>query len=251
MKKALSLLLTLSLLMTCSFALAMNDVVADAPADVPADAVAGAVVSQENFCVLETYYTEATYLARVENTSGEMMSLNNGGVDFLDAEGNVLFSSDYLLMEPSYLNPGESAFLFTHEEVPEDVDPSAVASASLRAEYNFGVSYYSVQRLACESELALDVVGQWWTEDYMCATVTNDTGEPAFGLEMVLVLTDAEGTPLYLTTNGLYTSMALTPGSSLLVQQDINSDFMDLLEEKGITPTAVEAIAYSTTYVND
>ena len=233
MKKIFALLV--SLLLISSFALAEDD-----------------AVSQENFYVLETFYTEATYLARVENTGSDVLRLDDGSVDFLDAEGNVLFTADYLFMLPGCLNPGESAFLHAFADLPEGVEASAVAATRLHVNFDRGDTYFYVQRIDCtDTRLALDVVGQWWTEDFMYVTVTNNTEEPVFGLELVLVLTDAEGTPLYLTTGSLFSSMALMPGSSLLVQQDISSDFMDLLDAKGVTPAAVEAIAYATVYIND
>ena len=90
----------------------------------------------------------------------------------------------------------------------------------------------------------------WWTHNYMYATITNDAETPIYDLNVVLALLDAEGNILYMDEDGLYTDRALMPGSSIIVRKDIPTSFMDYYKEKGLTPASVDAIAYVNVPVN-
>ena len=87
----------------------------------------------------------------------------------------------------------------------------------------------STLRLPAESKLSFGESNGWWTEDYMYATITNNTEDVVYNISTVFALLDDEGNILYIASDSLYGSHGLTPGSSIVVKAEIPSTFMDYL----------------------
>lgn len=78
----------------------------------------------------------------------------------------------------------------------------------------------------------------------MYATVTNNTDQIVYGIQCVYVLTDANGEILYIDSDDLYDSTGLTPGSSIVMRNDVDSSFIDYMTANHLVPANLETIAY-------
>ena len=173
-------------------------------------------VDQENFHVVSSYWTYGYAYAKVSN-------------------------GDYLTAYAEYLEPGEYTYVKMYSEI----------TSGKAADYNLTLTQKTdnserTLRLPVETDLQMDVKSGWWTYNYMYATVTNNTDKPIYGIQVVLVLLDAEGNILDIEDESMYDNKALTPGSSMIVRKDIPSAHMDYFKANGIVPASVDAIAYVT-----
>ena len=92
-------------------------------------------------------------------------------------------------------------------------------------------------------ELKLDE-GEWWKQDYIYATVTNNTEETVYDILTVFATLDAEGNILCIDSDSQFAAYGLAPGSSVVVRREINKAFINFFTAKEITPATVDAIAY-------
>ena len=197
-------------------------------------------VDQENFHVVSSYWTYGYAYAKVSNAGDKATKINAGVLEIYDEAGDVLTSSDYLTAYAEYLEPGEYTYVKMYSEI----------TSGKAADYNLTLTQKTdnserTLRLPVETDLQMDVKSGWWTYNYMYATVTNNTDKPIYGIQVVLVLLDAEGNILDIEDESMYDNKALTPGSSMIVRKDISSD-MDYFKANGIVPASVDAIAYVT-----
>ena len=198
-------------------------------------------VDQENFHVVSSYWTYGYAYAKVSNAGDKATKINAGVLEIYDEAGDVLTSSDYLTAYAEYLEPGEYTYVKMYSEI----------TSGKAADYNLTLTQKTdnserTLRLPVETDLQMDVKSGWWTYNYMYATVTNNTDKPIYGIQVVLVLLDAEGNILDIEDESMYDNKALTPGSSMIVRKDIPSAHMDYFKANGIVPASVDAIAYVT-----
>lgn len=227
MKKLVSILLTLALCLGCTCALAAGKL----------------NVVQKNTYFITEYGSNYYAFAKVENSGDKAIKVNGGVLEVYDAEGTAISSSDWIEAFACYLEPGEYTYVlvncyegFEDDSLPDDYALTLNGKADKDC---------SNVRFPVETELKLNVrVDEWNVEDYMYATVTNNTDETVYDLQMVLALLDAEGNILYVEEEGLYDSIGLAPGSSLVIRKYISPDFKAYYEANGLTPTSVDAIAY-------
>lgn len=212
-------------------------------ASVPAFAAGKLRVEQENFIVTDNYGLYCYAYAKVKNVGDKPIKVNAGVLEVFDAEGDPITSSDYLSAYAEYLQPDEYTYVSMYSTITgyeaEDVDDYLLTITG-KSEKDY-LSY----RLPVTTEYKEDVDrGYYNTEDYMYATITNDTAEPIFGITAVLVLLDAEGNILYVDDAGMYSDKGIMPGSSIIVRLAVSSSFIDAYEKNGSTPASVDAIAY-------
>ena len=208
----------------------------------PATCAAGKLtVAPEAFHVVSSYWTYGYAYAKVSNAGDKATKINAGVLEIYDEAGDVLTSSDYLTAYAEYLEPGEYTYVKMYSEI----------TSGKAADYNLTLTQKTdnserTLRLPVETDLQMDVKSGWWTYNYMYATVTNNTDKPIYGIQVVLVLLDAEGNILDIEDESMYDNKALTPGSSMIVRKDIPSAHMDYFKANGIVPASVDAIAYVT-----
>ena len=82
-----------------------------------------------------------------------------------------------------------------------------------------------------------------YNSDLMKATVTNEGDTPMAGIQMVLVLVDADGNLLDLDTQDLYRN-ELGAGSSITLVSTVDDRVKKFYEANGFEPVAVEAYAW-------
>ena len=208
----------------------------------PAFAAGKISVVQENFHVVDSYSIYGYAYAKVQNVGDKPIKVNAGLLEIFDAEGDTLTSDDYLRSYAEYLQPDE----YTYVCMDEKVEVEAVTEVD---DYILTVSGKSDTgkrsiRLPVETSYEPDVKQGYSTYNYMTALVTNDTEDTLFDITVLLVLLDDEDNILYMESDSMYSSKGLTPGSSIVVREDVSSSFMDYFAAKGYTPSKVDAIAY-------
>ena len=215
---------------------------------VPAHAAGKLSVTQENFHVVGSSSIYGYAYAKVENVGDKPIKINAGLLEIFDGEGDTLTSEDYLYAYGRYLNPGEYGYAKMSERIEgiesaDDVD-DYMLTISGKSEAD-----YVTLRLPVETAYMPNVqYSSYSTRDYMYATVTNNTDSIIFDLDILLVLLDDDDNILYMTTEDMYDSKGITPGSSIVIREYLGSDFKNYFEANDITPTKVDALAY--VYVN-
>lgn len=199
-------------------------------------------VEQENFHVIDSYRLYGYVYAKVANVGDRPIKVNTGLMEIFNAEGDALTSTDYFSGYAVYLQPEEYTYIKLYDEI-EDVEASAVDDYMLTTTGKADNDHVSM-RLPCVTSYEPNVEEGYYTRNYMYATVTNNTEEPVYDIEVVLALLDAEGNILYMTDSSMYTEKALTPGSSMIIRKDVDSSFIEYFEKNGIVPASVDAIAF-------
>lgn len=198
-------------------------------------------IVQENFHYITGFWNSGYVYAKVENSGDKPIMINAGVMELYDEAGEVITSDDWVNSFVTYLQPGEYTYISMDESLDEGaaVPVDYMLTLTGKSESNVKALYLPV-----ETKLELGVVDGWWEHDYMYATVTNNTDQTLYEIAVVLALLDAEGNILYIDAKELYDEVALTPGSSIVIRKDIGSDFMEYFDNNGITPVAVDALAY-------
>ena len=227
MKKVISMLLAFILLCVAVTALAAGKL----------------STTQENFWVISSYWTYAYAYAKIENVGNKPISVNAGVLEIYDENSDVITSSDYIRTYAKTLQPGEYTYVSVSKEIEiaEDVGKPDDYMLTITGKTD---DSSSTLRLPVETRLSFGESNGWWTEDYMYATVTNNTDDVVYNISTVFALLDDEGQILYIDEDSLYSSHGLTPGSSIVIKQEIPSSFMDYFTAKGINPTVLDVIAY-------
>ena len=213
----------------------------DEPTEEPAPAEEAKItVLKENFYVLESAYSgpRAIYIAQVKNETSAPLYVRGGTMDVLNKEGASVGKTEYTYTCGSrYLDPGEISYVSFQADV--------TVAKDVTYEKTFDVSadpYYTADRAVTvgKPEFEENSYGSL----YLKATVTNDSEEPLKGMEILFVLNDSEGTPLYLSTESIY-NHELTAGSSITMVTSIYSNVQEYCEANGIEFGEAEAIAYT------
>ena len=199
-------------------------------------------VEQENFHVIDSYSVYGYAYAKVANVGDKPIKINTGLLEIFNSDGDALTSTDYYYGYAEYLQPDEYTYVYLYDQV-EDVEASMVDDYMVTLTGKANTDYVS-HRFPCTTEYVPNVREGYWTYNYMYTTVTNDTEEPVYGIEVVLALLDAEGNILFMDSENLYNDVALMPGSSITIRKDVSSSFIEYFEKNGLVPTTVEAIAF-------
>ncbi|HOO90855.1 MAG TPA: FxLYD domain-containing protein, partial [Syntrophales bacterium] len=208
----------------------------------PALAAGKLDVSQENFMVIDSYWTYGYAYARIDNVGDKPIMINAGILEIFDANGDAITSSDYLNPYAEFLQPGEYTYANIYAEIT-DVAAADVADYSLTITGKSDKDYATL-RLPVTTDY-IEGVEEWYsTYNYMYATVTNDTDQPIYDVTVVLVLLDADGNILYMIDASMYTDKAIMPGSSIQIKEFVNQDFIAWYQAQGLTPASVDAIAF-------
>lgn len=199
-------------------------------------------VTQENFHVIDSYGIYGNAYARIDNVGDKPIKVNAGILEIFDTEGDALTSTDYMSKYAEYLQPGEYTYVSMRTEV-KDVEASQIDDYLLTITGKSENKYIS-QRFPCTTSYEPGVEAGYWTHNYMYATFTNDTDKPIYGIEILLVLLDAEGNILYMDDASMYSDKALMPGGAITVRKDVSSSYMDYFKKSDLVPASVDAIAF-------
>ncbi|MBR6524627.1 MAG: hypothetical protein IKT57_01500 [Clostridia bacterium] len=198
-------------------------------------------IQQLNFRVIDDLWHTIYGYAKVVNDGDAAIYLDNGLMQVWDAEGGMIISEDYMDAYAACLQPGEYTYIKLECDLEEGMADPATAEITLGGEADY---YTTNLRLPVETKLELGVSDGWWDYNYMYATVTNNTEETLYDIQVVLVLLDAAGNILYMADESLYDEIGVAPGSTIVIREDIYTSFMEYFESNGIVPASVDAIAY-------
>jgi len=199
-------------------------------------------VTQENFIVTNGYWMYGYAYARIDNVGDKPIKVNAGILEIFDENGDAITSSDYLGAFAEYLQPGEYTYAYIYSEI-DGVEESDVDDYMLTITGKSDNDYTSL-RLPVTTDYVEDVEYWYSTYDYMYATVTNNTDEPLYDVEVVLALLDADGNILYMTSASMYSDKAIMPGSSIQIKEYVDTYFIECYEKLGLVPVSVDAIAF-------
>lgn len=148
---------------------------------VPAFAAGKLSTTQENFWVISSYWTYAYAYAKVENVGNKPINVNAGVLEVYDENGDVITSSDYLSTYAKCLQPGEYTYVSISKEIEmaENVGKPDDYMLTITGKTD---DTSSTLRLPVEGKLSLGESNGWWTEDYMYATVTNNTDDVVYNI---------------------------------------------------------------------
>ena len=200
-------------------------------------------VTQENFWVVNDYRTYAYGYARIENVGDRPIKVHAGLLEVFDENGDTITSSDSLNAYARYLQPGEYTYAYVYSQIEDNDPPFVVDDYLLTITGKNEYEKYSL-RLPCETDYVEDVNIGYYTYDYMYATITNDTDEPLYGIQVIFALLDDDGNILYMDNDYLHSNIALMPGSSAIIRKAVDEDNKEVFSSQGFTATHVDAIAY-------
>ena len=207
---------------------------------IPAMAAGRLKVVLENYHFVDSYSDYAYAYAKVENSGDRPIKVNAGVFEIYDANGEVLTSTDYEQAYATYLQPGEYTYVEMYASLEEGQVPDDYLMTLTGKSENEKIAY----RLPVEAKMELGVTDGWWKYNYMYATVSNNTDDVLYNVEVVFALLDAEGNIICIESKDLYSEIGIMPGQSVMIRKDISSTFMEYFEAKEIVPTTVDALAY-------
>ena len=228
MKKILTVVLSLILLVSASSALAAGKI----------------SVEQEDFYALNNYSDYAYVFAKVANVGNKVIKINAGILEVFDEEGENLTSSDTLYKYAENLEPDEYTYVYMSAKLEdgqlEQVDDYLLTITG-KSETNTITKRLPVMNLDFQRNVQ---VNRYSTYDYAYFTVVNDTDETIWDINFVYALLDDNDNILYVNNDSIGSSKGLAPGSSIEIRESINSRFMTYYDEHDLVPSKVDAIAY-------
>lgn len=201
---------------------------------------AEADILAENFIITKSYsgFT-GRYIAKLQNNTDAPFFITDGSMQLTDKNGKVVGEAKWLYPTASkYLEPGEITFVSLQADLDEEVEVDVAKHVVVKSES------YSNTDYAVPVENPTFVRGKSeYDSDTMRVIVVNDTDEYLPGIEAVFVLEDADGKPLYMTTESLY-RYELGPHSSIALVSSVDNHVLDYCAQNGIEPAAVEVYAW-------
>lgn len=206
----------------------------DAPAAVPE-----LTVVDDNFYAYETYFgMEGMYIARVQNSNDVPLYVSSGSLVLKDADGDEIGRREWLNETGSrYLEPGEVSFVSINADIQEG---AAVADYEVKIETTAADEWYRDSAIEL-GETGLVVDDEY--PSYATVAVTNATGEPLSGVNVVIAVKDAEGKLITLSSKTLY-DIILSPDSTITLKADISSNVIKYCNANNLTLSEAEAYAW-------
>jgi hypothetical protein len=203
-------------------------------------------VTQTASAAFEYYGTMSIGVyAEIQNTGNQPVEFDEGFAEVFDKSGDSIASSDRVYCYPTVLAPGAKGYAYAI------LRPDG-AAAENAADYTITITGKATSREAAlfKTAGALETAeGGSWTYTYMAAEITNETADKTYDIYCVYALKDASGQLLYVYMLNAY--MLGIPGhGSVFVRVLIPGSLLSYYESKGITPAAVDAVAFGNPYAN-
>ena len=198
---------------------------------------------EENFYIRETYFgREAVYIAKVQNTTEDIVSIGDGLLVLKDENGEEISRREwYGTVGSRYLEPGEVTVVsFVSDEIEEGKTVSDY-EVTIGANRNG----YATPDVAFEtSNVELREREFFSNKEYLtAATLTNTGDEPVANLAVVFILRDSEGKMIAVGEWSLG-RLELCPGSSVNVVDSVDSSAVEYCTANGLALGELEAIAW-------
>ena len=184
--------------------------------------------------------------AQVENTGDKSIEYSDGLFELYNEDGDVLASNSYLTCCPRVLQAGETGFIYaTYLKAEGTSNPADVADYSVSVTGK-GKGSYVVRRFP--STVRVETVSdKYSTEINMYVTITNDTNETVYDVDLAAAIKDSEGKVVYVGSDSLY-NVGIPAGGSVEVELGVSSSIVAYFLECGFTAEIVECVAYTEEY---
>lgn len=201
----------------------------------------GIDLTHEAFYVVPYYDGfEALIYGEIENTSDRVMEVASGIYEIFGVDDESLDSGEIYSFYPKVLQPGEKGYMIVDKTFDDISDPSMIA------DYTVSVTGKSSD----ETKLHYDIsdVNFSDTDKYgdaaivVSGTVTNTSEEPTDDIYAIFAGHDANGELLFVGTASCY-GIAMLPGSSGIMDFELDDDLLDYFNNNGISVTSVDGIA--------
>ena len=215
---------------------------------VPALAAGKLFSAQENLYVIPYYDTTVycNFYAELKNDGDKPVEFSNGLLELYDADGNSIISSDIYYCYPMVLEPGGHAFVYSNEY--PDLGDKTIEDHMLSV---MGQGKVTQQIVLLDTTAKFETRSDgYYSNDYLTAVITNNTGDILYGFEAVFALKDAEGNLLYVTSSSWYGyNVGILPGSSVQMEMTVDSTISGYLSANNLVPATAECIAYNSTSI--
>lgn len=184
--------------------------------------------------------------AQVENTGDKAIEYSDGLFELYDAEGEVMASESYLYCCPKVLQPGEIGYLYASSVRVENAtktDEVADYSVSVTGK---GKGSYVVERFPATVRVET-VKDSYSTDVDMYVTVTNNTNETLYNLNVAAAIKDGEGKVVYVGSDSTY-NVGIPAGGTIEVCIGVSGRIVEYFIDSGFTAQNVECVAYTQAY---
>lgn len=207
----------------------------------PAAALASDLeITQEAFYVTPflSYYAGAIY-CEVTNTTDRIMEITGGTYELFGADGASIDSGAIYSITPDTIGPGEHAYIYLTKGVKDATSAEYIKSYSVNM---VGKTAAEKEREYTITDVRMEASEKRTRGITLSATVVNDTDAPLGDITVVFAVYDADGALLYAAATSTL-GLKLTPGSSGIIETQVDRDIVNALADKGIEPASVVAIA--------
>ena len=185
---------------------------------------------------------EMYYLARVKNETEVPLYITGGKLVLKDKDGNSVGEENYYdTVGSRYLEPGEVTFVSMAAKISEGAEVDSFEFSLESGPKGYYTKDRTIEVAAASLELALD--SEYNYDNYVWATITNNTGAPLEDITVVYAVSDEEGNLLDIDSSTFY-SIILETDSTIRVKCSLNSSSIAYCKANGITPALVEAYAW-------
>ncbi|MBR4080440.1 MAG: FxLYD domain-containing protein [Clostridia bacterium] len=227
MKKLLSLVLALCLMLGCTSALAAGKL----------------VVNQETYTPIELYSDSyyAYIFVEVTNAGDKNVEFGSGILEVLNADGDAVESFDLYTAYPEVLAPGDVGYISYYRGVDDAKSVEDIPDYLLTVS---GKSSKDEAPLRLTATGVVEEVPYWNETQYQVTlTITNDTDKTIYDATVPYAIYDASGKLLYADYTTLW-NIGLPAGSTIEMRQTINDAFLKLWKANNTIPTTVTTFAY-------
>lgn len=197
-------------------------------------------ITQEAFYVTPySNYFAGEIFCEITNTTDRIIEITGGTYELFGQDGASIDSGSIYGITPDTIRPGEHAYIYLTKSVKDATSADYIKSYSVNV----------VGKTAAEkepeyplSDVHMEEIEGRTRRMKLVATVTNDTDEPIGDITVVFAVYDAEGALLYAgVTSSL--GLSLTPGSSGIMDTELDRDILTALADQGKEPATVVAVA--------
>ncbi len=226
MKKFAALVLALCLTLSCTAALAAGKL----------------EVSQESYVPVAFYSSFMGCLfAEVTNTGDNNVEFNDGIVEVLNEDGEVVEIENIYSAYPYILAPGETGYVMTTVYANDATSLSDIADHSLTIT---GKTCKEDAFTHLDVDAKVESYDSWGTTYYRVVfTITNNTSETIYNARTVAGVYDAEGKLLYAGADTLY-NVGIPAGTTVEARVDVDSSISAYWLDSGVTPASVNALCW-------
>ncbi len=193
------------------------------------------------------YYSGMNCVLYIEysNTGDKAVEFNSALLELFDPEGNSIESANVDRSYPKVLQPGEKGYAYVVKYV-ETADKAFIDDHMLSS-MGKGKITQDVRRFKTTARYETVTEG-YYTNDYLIATIENDTDAVLRSFEIIFSAKDAQGAILWLyTTSWNGYDFGILPGSSVELRVRVDGNMTKYWADNGLVPATYEAITFAVT----